>query len=215
VIDSSLIPLPVPGTRDLLLWLVAQSGDPWLLAGSAITGSVLGGFSTWQLGQKGGKAALQRHVPSRLLRRVVGWVERHPVLAVFLPALLPPPIPLSPFVLAAGALGVSRNRFLVIFGTARCLRYTFIAWLAASYRREIIVCTRGLCRNGRRCFSSRSVDCSRAASASGFGNFAGFAKSKLECNLRKSQGHLALTEMLRYQPICEDLTLLFRSWWTA
>jgi membrane protein YqaA with SNARE-associated domain len=139
VIDSSVIPLPVPGTTDLLLlWLVAHSGDPWLLAGSAIAGSLIGGFSTWQLGRKGGEAALRRHVPRILLRRIVGWVERHPILAVFLPALLPPPIPLSPFVLAAGALGVSRNRFLVVFGTARCLRYSFIAWLAASYGRKII-----------------------------------------------------------------------------
>ena len=139
MIDSSIIPLPVPGTTDLLLlWLVAHSGDPWLLACSAIAGSLLGGFSTWQLGQKGGEGALQRHVPRLLLRRVVGWVERHPLLAVFLPALLPPPIPLSPFVLATGALGVSRNRFLMVFGTARCLRYSLIAWLAASYGRKIM-----------------------------------------------------------------------------
>ena len=33
VIDSSVTPLPLPGSTDLLLlWLVAHSGDPWLLA---------------------------------------------------------------------------------------------------------------------------------------------------------------------------------------
>jgi len=77
-------------------------------------------------------------VPARLLGKVVKWVERHPILAVFLPALLPPPIPLLPFALASGALGVARTRFLVAFGAARCLRYSFVAWLGVAYGRRIV-----------------------------------------------------------------------------
>jgi membrane protein YqaA with SNARE-associated domain len=139
VVDSSVVPLPVPGSTDLLLlFLVAHSGDPWLLAPCAIAGSILGGYTTWLIGRRGGKAALRRYVPERLLGRVVGWVERHRVLAVFLPALLPPPIPLLPFALASGALGVSRGRFLVTFGAARALRYSFVAWLGVVYGRRVV-----------------------------------------------------------------------------
>lgn len=139
VVDSSVIPLPLPGSTDLLLlWLVAHNGDSLLLAACAIIGSLAGGYTTWEIGRKGGQAALQRYVPAHLLDRIVGWVERHRVLAVFLPAVLPPPIPLLPFALASGALGVSRGRFLVVFGTARCLRYSFIAWLGATYGRRIV-----------------------------------------------------------------------------
>jgi membrane protein YqaA with SNARE-associated domain len=122
----------------LLLWLVAYSGNPWLLAPCAIAGSILGGYTTWDIGRRGGEAALRRYVPARLLRRVVRWVDRHRILAVFLPALLPPPIPLLPFALASGALGVSRRRFLAVFGAARSLRYSFIAWLGATYGRSIV-----------------------------------------------------------------------------
>ena len=139
VIDSSVIPLPLPGSTDLLLlWLVAHGGDPWLLAPCAIAGSILGGYTTWQVGKRGGEEALRRYVPARLLGPVVGWVERHRILAVFLPAVLPPPIPLLPFALASGALGVSRSRFLVVYGAARTLRYCFVAWLAAVYGRRIV-----------------------------------------------------------------------------
>ena len=139
VVDSSPIPLPLPGSTDLLLlWLVAYGGDPWLLAGFAIAGSLVGGYSTWHLGRRGGEAALRHYVPARLLGRVVGWVERHRILAVFLPALLPPPIPLLPFALASGALGVSRRRFLVVYGSARTLRYSLIAWLGVVYGRHAI-----------------------------------------------------------------------------
>lgn len=140
VVDSSVIPLPLPGSTDLLLlWLVAHRGDPWLLAPCAIAGSLVGGYTTWQVGKRGGEAALRHYVPARLLRRVVGWVERHRILAVFLPAVLPPPIPLLPFALASGALGVSRRRFIVVYGTARTLRYCFIAWMGAIYGRKIVL----------------------------------------------------------------------------
>jgi membrane protein YqaA with SNARE-associated domain len=139
VVDSSPIPLPIPGSTDLvLLWLVAHNGLAWLLVLSAVAGSLVGAYLTWRIGRKGGESALPRYVPARLLKRVVAWVEGHPILSVFLPAILPPPIPLSPFVLASGALGVSRNRFLLVFGAARALRYTFIAWLAVKYGRHVV-----------------------------------------------------------------------------
>lgn len=139
VVDSSIVPLPIPGTTDLLLlWLVSHNGDPWLLAPCALAGSILGGYTTWHLGLKGGEAALKRWVSARLLKRIVAWVGGHPVLAVFLPAILPPPIPLSPFILASGALGVSRPRFLAAYAAARALRYSLISWLAVSYGRHIV-----------------------------------------------------------------------------
>jgi membrane protein YqaA with SNARE-associated domain len=139
VVDSSVIPLPLPGSTDLvLLWLVAHGGDPWLLAAMAILGSLVGGYTTWDVGRRGGEAALRRHVPARILKRIVAWVKHHPVLAVFLPAVLPPPIPLLPFALASGALGVSRSRFLVVYGSARTLRYSVIAWLGVAYGRSVI-----------------------------------------------------------------------------
>jgi hypothetical protein len=85
VIDSSVIPLPIPGSTDLLLlWLVAHSGDPWLLAPCTIAGSLLGGYTTWHIGRRG-EEALRRYVPAHLLGRIVGWIERHPILSIFVP----------------------------------------------------------------------------------------------------------------------------------
>jgi membrane protein YqaA with SNARE-associated domain len=139
VIDSSVVPLSIPGSTDLLLLLlVAHGGDPWLLAPCAIAGSVLGGYTTWHIGRRGGEEALRQYVPARLLGRIVRWVERHPFLSVFVPALLPPPIPLLPFALASGALGVPRRRFLTVYGTARGLRYSVVAWLGETYGRSIV-----------------------------------------------------------------------------
>jgi membrane protein YqaA with SNARE-associated domain len=139
VVDSSIIPLPVPGSTDLLvLVLAANQGNPWLLAAAAVSGSLIGGYLTWTAGKKGGESVLQRYVPRRLLKPVSSWVKGHGVVAVSLASILPPPIPLMPFLLSAGALGVSRNSFLVSFGIARTVRYGFLAWLGVAYGRRVI-----------------------------------------------------------------------------
>jgi membrane protein YqaA with SNARE-associated domain len=139
LVDSSIIPLPVPGSTDLLLiLLVVHRADPVLAAVAAIAGSILGGYLTWGTGAKGGEAALHRYMPKRFARRLTGWVESKGTLAVTASALLPPPFPLMPLLLAAGALGVSRRTFLISFSLARTVRYALVAWLASIYGHTLV-----------------------------------------------------------------------------
>lgn len=139
VLDSSVIPLPLPGSTDLLLlWLVSHRGNPYGLVACAAMGSVLGGYTNWAAGKRGGEAALQRYKSSSFFTRVSNWVEHHSFLSVFVPALLPPPVPLTMFLMAAGALGVSLRRFLIAFSSGRVVRYALVAWLAVSYGRRIV-----------------------------------------------------------------------------
>jgi membrane protein YqaA with SNARE-associated domain len=139
VIDSSIIPLPVPGSTDLLLiLLVVHHANPVLAAITATVGSILGGYLTWASGHKGGEAALHRYLPKRFSRRLSAWVEKSGTVAVTVSALLPPTFPLMPILLAAGALGVSRRRFLVSFSVTRAFRYALVAWLAVTYGRALV-----------------------------------------------------------------------------
>jgi membrane protein YqaA with SNARE-associated domain len=139
ILDSSPIPLPLPGSTDfLLLLLVAHRGNPFLLAAAAIAGSAIGGYLTWSAGLKGGEALLQRSVPERFRTRLEHWATDHSFLSVFVSAVLPPPVPLTPFLLAAGALKVPRNRFLIALASARTLRYGLIAWAGATYGRKVV-----------------------------------------------------------------------------
>jgi membrane protein YqaA with SNARE-associated domain len=138
-VDASIIPLAIPGSTDLvLLWLIAHGANPELYVASAVAGSLLGGYTTWRLGKKGGEEALKRYVSPRIQKLVKGWSQTHPVLAVMVPAVLPPPIPLWPFLLAAGALGASWQRFLATFGVGRAIRYSVVGWLAVHYGRRVI-----------------------------------------------------------------------------
>ena len=66
-------------------------------------------------------------------------MQSHAILAVAVPAILPPPMPLSPFVLAAGALKMSLTTFMVSFTTSRLLRHAIAIWLGVHYGKEVLV----------------------------------------------------------------------------
>lgn len=139
VVDSSFVPLPIPGVTDIMLILYAAGHtNPVLLVAIATAGSAIGGLVSHAAGQAGGMAFLQKHVPARTLHRITSWMEKHAILAVSLPALLPPPMPLSPFVLAAGAVRMSRKKFMGAFTVSRCLRHCIAVWLGIRYGHEFL-----------------------------------------------------------------------------
>jgi membrane protein YqaA with SNARE-associated domain len=139
IVDSSFVPLPVPGITDIMVVLLAaQHANLFLLVAAATVGSFLGGYFSYMVGQSGGMAFLEKHVPARIFKRVCSWMENHAILSVALPAILPPPMPLSPFVLAAGALKMSRHKFLTTFTVSRLLRHASAAWLGVHYGRSVL-----------------------------------------------------------------------------
>jgi membrane protein YqaA with SNARE-associated domain len=139
IVDSSFVPLPIPGVTDILVVLYAAGhANVILLVFIATLGSALGGLISHALGQAGGMAFLEKHVPKRFLEPIKSWVENHAILAVALPAILPPPAPLSFFVLAAGAVNMSRRKFMIAFTTSRFARHVVAAWLGIRYGKEVL-----------------------------------------------------------------------------
>jgi membrane protein YqaA with SNARE-associated domain len=122
----------------MLIVYAAAHSNPVLLVAIATTGSAVGGFLSHAAGQAGGLKLLEKHVPARILTRVTKWIEQHSILAVSLPAILPPPMPLSPFVLVAGAVHMSRKKFMASFVLSRCLRHSIAVWLGIRYGRGVI-----------------------------------------------------------------------------
>ncbi len=140
IVDSSFVPLPVPGITDIMCILyAAQHANIWLLLLASTGGSALGGYFSYQVGQSGGMSFIEKRTPPRIFKRVCGWMESHAILAVALPALLPPPMPLSPFVLAAGALKMTMHTFMITFTTSRLLRHAIAIWLGVRYGKQVLV----------------------------------------------------------------------------
>jgi membrane protein YqaA with SNARE-associated domain len=138
ILDNS--PVPLPGSMDIAtIFLTARDTHLWLYyALMATAGSVAGGFVTYRLARRGGKEALEHRSSHGYMRKVCEIFEKWGFAAVAIPALLPPPVPMTPFVVAAGAMQYSLKKFLTALTLARLVRYIVLASLAAHYGRQII-----------------------------------------------------------------------------
>ena len=138
LIDSSVIPLP--GSMDVLtIVLSARKQELWFYyAVMATIGSVIGGYVTYRLARKGGKETLERKFPAKRLKKVYEIFERWGFWSIAVAAVLPPPMPMVPFLFAAGAMQYSVKKFLVAMTLGRIIRYSNLAFLGARYGRHVL-----------------------------------------------------------------------------
>jgi membrane protein YqaA with SNARE-associated domain len=136
--DNSVVPLP--GSMDVLtIRLAARHKELWwYYAFMATVGAVIGGYITYGLARKGGKEAFERKLSKSKADKVFKRFEKWGFFAVAVPAILPPPFPIVPFLLAAGAMQYSRQKFLAALALGRGIRFTIIAGLGVIYGRHIV-----------------------------------------------------------------------------
>jgi membrane protein YqaA with SNARE-associated domain len=136
--DNSIIPLP--GSMDVLtIWFAVHHRHAWwYYALMATFGSLIGGYVTYRLARKGGKATLEHRLGKKRTQSIYTRFEHWGFWAIFVPALLPPPFPFVPFLLAAGAMQYARHKFLAALVFGRGLRYTIIAYLGVLYGRQFL-----------------------------------------------------------------------------
>jgi membrane protein YqaA with SNARE-associated domain len=138
-LDSSVVFFMPFGIDALVIYLAARDERLfWIYPLLATAGSVAGAAVTFWVGSKAGDAGLHRLVPGRRLERFRARVRTGGALAMAVPAILPPPFPLTPFVLTCGALHVDRRLFFPAFALMRLLRFSAGAALARVYGRGIL-----------------------------------------------------------------------------
>src|SRR5579863_540606 len=137
IADNSVVPLT--GSVDVLtIWLAARHREPWeYYALMATVGAVLGGYITYSLARKGGKQAMESRLTKKQAAKTYKRFAQWGFGAIAIPAILPPPFPFVPFVVAAGAMQYSRKKFLGALTLGRGVRYTIVAGLGAHYGRHV------------------------------------------------------------------------------
>jgi membrane protein YqaA with SNARE-associated domain len=132
-LDSSF--LSFPEVVDILMvGLVARyPGRLVWYATLPTLGSVAGSYVIYTLARRGGEAFLRRRMHERHVDRALAVFRKYGLLAVAIPAILPPPMPFKIFILAAGAARVKRVDFLIAISIGRGTRYFGEAFLAAWY----------------------------------------------------------------------------------
>jgi membrane protein YqaA with SNARE-associated domain len=130
-LDSSFLSLPE--VNDLLLiWMTTQHKPRMMLyASSAVLGSIAGCLVLYYIGRSGSSVVERFGVGQ--VERTVGTLQRHGMLAVLVPSLLPPPAPFKIFILLAGVADISVTRFIAALLLGRGVRYFGLGLLALRY----------------------------------------------------------------------------------
>jgi len=133
LLDSSF--LSFPQVNDLLI-IVLSTRYPERMpyyAGMTTVGSIIGCFLLYGVARRGGEVFLRKRLKGPFVDRAIALYQRHGLLAVVVPSLLPPPVPFKVFVLLAGAAAVSPVRFGLAVGIGRGIRYFGQGYLAVLY----------------------------------------------------------------------------------
>lgn len=110
----------------------------WLYPIVAVIGSVAGALFTFEMGHKLGEAGLQRWISPRRMNQVRSTIDAYGVVAMGMTAAIPPPFPLTPFVLTSGALGLDKRKFFLALAASRFVRFGAESILAITYGRRIL-----------------------------------------------------------------------------
>jgi len=137
IVDSSVIPLPIPGSTDLLLlWLVSHNHNPWLLAPTPSSQCPRRIHHLAPRPQRRTNA-LRRWVSPRILNRIVVWSSATTCWPFFYPPFSRRPFR-SPRSFSPLERWASIQALLAAYGAARTLRYSLVAWLAVLYGRHVV-----------------------------------------------------------------------------
>ena len=137
-LDSSLLSLPEVNDYLVVARCYTHPRAVLFFPMFAAIGSVLGCLLLYTILSRGGRAVLHRRFRVEHIERVERAYARFGILALAVPALLPPPMPFKIFVATAGALQFPRRKFLLTILIARSVRYYAEGTLAVIYGERVL-----------------------------------------------------------------------------
>ena len=132
-LDSSFLSLPEINDILVIVMVIENKELMPYYASMATLGSVAGCLLLYGIGSRGGQPLLRKRFGGPRLERAMELSRKYGVLAVAVPAILPPPAPFKVFVLLAGVSRVPLLQFVLAVTCGRGIRYFGESWLAVRY----------------------------------------------------------------------------------
>lgn len=128
-IDSAGIPV-ASGMDALVILVAAKTPSRALLAASmGILGSLIGNVALFMAARTGARRFVKVPPQPGDKQRFRKWFERYGLLTIFIPCMLPIPLPLKVFVISAAAVGTPLRTFVMVILLGRAIRYGGEAYL--------------------------------------------------------------------------------------
>jgi membrane protein YqaA with SNARE-associated domain len=136
VIDSSTIPVPIDA---LLIDYVANDHRRFLLyCFMAALGSAVGSLLPYYLGRAGGELFLLKRINRHRYEQIRDRFERQEFLAIMVPAMMPPPMPVKLFQFAAGVFEMKPLWFFSAIMVGKFVRFLIWAIITITYGPAIL-----------------------------------------------------------------------------
>ena len=137
-LDSSFLSLPEINDLLVVMLVIEHNARMPYYALMATLGSVTGCLVLYGIGRRGGEALVRRRFGGPRMERALALSKRYGVLAIAVPAVLPPPAPFKIFVLLAGVAAVPLWQFATTIALARGFRYFMVGVLSVRYGDDAI-----------------------------------------------------------------------------
>ena len=137
-LDSSFLSLPEINDLLVVMLVIEHNARMPYYALMATLGSLAGCLVLYWVGRTGGDALVRRRFGGPRMARALELSERYGVLAIAVPAILPPPAPFKIFVLLAGVAAVPVWQFATTIALARGFRYFAVGALSVRYGDDAI-----------------------------------------------------------------------------
>ncbi len=137
-IDSGLF--PVPPTMDLVLvgYVASNPGKLLLYSFAAALGSVFGSLIPFFIGRAGGELFLLKRINRERYEKLRNRFEKQEFLMIMIPAMMPPPMPLKLFELAAGVFEMKPLLFASAIFAGKFIRFLIFALITRWYGPAIV-----------------------------------------------------------------------------
>jgi membrane protein YqaA with SNARE-associated domain len=136
VIDSAAIPVPIDA---LLIDYVAHDHERFLLyCFMGAFGSAVGSLLPYYLGRAGGELFLLKRINRQRYEQMRDRFEKQEFLAIMVPAMMPPPMPVKLFEFAAGVFEMKPVWFFSAILVGKFVRFLIWAIITITYGPAIL-----------------------------------------------------------------------------
>ena len=136
IVDSCSIPMPIDA---IVIGYVAADHKKFVIyAFMAALGSAIGALVPYFVGRAGGELFLLKRVNRERYEKLRDRFEKQEFLAIMLPAMCPPPMPVKLFELGAGVFEMRVSSYFLAIASGKFVRFMIESILVIVYGPEIL-----------------------------------------------------------------------------
>jgi membrane protein YqaA with SNARE-associated domain len=136
IVDSTSIPMPADPL--IIHYAVEHPHTFYIYCFMAALGSAIGSLVPYYLGRAGGELVLLKRINRARFEQMRDRFEKQEFLAIMIPAIMPPPMPVKLFELAAGVFEMRVLTYFLAVLTGKFLRFLIWGLLVVFFGQTIL-----------------------------------------------------------------------------